>query len=167
MWLKTKSGRLIEMPGPEEDAAITAAAQSDPDAVPLTDAGWEAAKPTLRRGRPPAVVTKERITIRLSPEILRYFRASGPGWETRLDEVLREWVRSPPCRPAFCDLHNATPDGSGSTAGSRYCRRPRRGYPSPGTAAPGAQGGLTGLIGACVDAVLEMGQKGKGLLETC
>jgi len=34
----------------EEDAAITAAAMSDPDARPLTDAEWEAVKPRLRIG---------------------------------------------------------------------------------------------------------------------
>ena len=37
-------------PTPEEDAAITAAAESDPDARPLTDEEWELVKPTLRRG---------------------------------------------------------------------------------------------------------------------
>ena len=49
-----------------EDAAITAAAMSDPDAVPFTDAQWAAIKPEVRTGRPKAEVTKERITIRLS-----------------------------------------------------------------------------------------------------
>ncbi|MEK8088351.1 BrnA antitoxin family protein [Thermithiobacillus plumbiphilus] len=46
--------------------------------------------------RPRAEVTKERITIRLSPEVLSYFRASGPGWQTRMDEALREWMRTHP-----------------------------------------------------------------------
>ena len=65
MQVKSKSGRVFKLPTPKEDAAITAAALSDPDAVPLTDAQWEAARPFVRRGRPPAPVTKERITIRL------------------------------------------------------------------------------------------------------
>ena len=47
---KLKPGTLI--PTPEEDAAITAAAMSDPDATPYTDTEWEAVKPTLKRGRP-------------------------------------------------------------------------------------------------------------------
>lgn len=96
MLLKTKSGRLVGLPTPEEDAAITSAALPDPDAMPLTDAEWVAAKPSLGRGRPRAEVTKERITIRLSPEVLSYFRASGPGWQTRMDEALREWMRTHP-----------------------------------------------------------------------
>jgi uncharacterized protein (DUF4415 family) len=32
------------------------------------------------RGRPKATVTKERITIRLSPEVVERYRASGDGW---------------------------------------------------------------------------------------
>ncbi len=45
---KLKHGVIF--PTPEEDAAITAAAESDPDARPLTDAEWELVRPTLRRG---------------------------------------------------------------------------------------------------------------------
>ena len=36
--------------------------------------------------------TKERITIRLSPEIVSYFRGSGKGWQARINGVLKEWV---------------------------------------------------------------------------
>ena len=46
------------------------------------------------RGRPKAAVTKERITIRLSPDVVQTFRATGNGWQTRMDEALREWVKS-------------------------------------------------------------------------
>ncbi len=60
-----------------EDAAITAAAISDPDALPFTDAQWEALKPKLRTGRPKAEVTKERISIRLSRDVVTQFRATG------------------------------------------------------------------------------------------
>ena len=82
------------MPTPEEDAAITAAAMSDPDAIPHTDREWEAVKPALKRGRPLAAATKERITIRLSPEVVRAFRASGDGWQTRMDAALRDWLKT-------------------------------------------------------------------------
>ncbi len=34
--------------------------------------------------------TKERITIRLSRDVLAHFRAAGPGWQSRIDEVLRK-----------------------------------------------------------------------------
>ncbi len=46
------------------------------------------------RGRPKAVVTKERITIRLSQEVVARFRASGAGWQTRVDAALKDWLRT-------------------------------------------------------------------------
>lgn len=51
---------------------------------------------TKLRGRPKAAVTKERITIRLSPEVLGAFRATGQGWQTRVDAALRDWLQTHP-----------------------------------------------------------------------
>jgi uncharacterized protein (DUF4415 family) len=48
----------------------------------------------VRRGRgPQQTPTKQAVSIRLSPEVLDYFRATGKGWQTRLDEVLKGYVR--------------------------------------------------------------------------
>lgn len=91
---KLKPGHVS--PTAEEDAAITAAAEADPVARPLTDAQWDAVKPLVRRGRPPAAVTKERITIRLSHDVVERFRATGAGWQTRVDAALREWLGRQP-----------------------------------------------------------------------
>ena len=82
-----------------EDAAITAAAMSDPDAVPFTDAQWTAVKPNVRTGRPKAEVTKERITIRLSQDVVTQFRATGVGWQTRMDAALRQYIAEHPTKP--------------------------------------------------------------------
>lgn len=38
--------------------------------------------------------TKERITIRLSPEVVQRFRATGDGWQTRLDAALQDWLKT-------------------------------------------------------------------------
>ena len=89
---KLKPGTIL--PTPEEDAAITTAAQADPDALPLTDAEWTAAMPKVRRGRRLAAVTKERITIRLSRDVVETFRASGDGWQTRVDTALKDWLKT-------------------------------------------------------------------------
>ena len=37
---------------------------------------------------------KERITIRLSPEVVQRFRATGDGWQTRVDTALKDWLKS-------------------------------------------------------------------------
>lgn len=39
---------------------------------------------------------KERITIRLSREVVEQFRSTGPGWQTRLDDALTSWVKAHP-----------------------------------------------------------------------
>jgi uncharacterized protein (DUF4415 family) len=46
----------------------------------------------VSRGRPKSENPKEAISIRLSPDVLVAFREMGPGWQTRIDEVLRDWV---------------------------------------------------------------------------
>lgn len=35
---------------------------------------------------------KQRITIQLSSDVVERFRATGEGWQTRLDAALREWL---------------------------------------------------------------------------
>lgn len=37
--------------------------------------------------------TKERITIRLSRDVIGRFRSSGPGWQGKVDTALREWLK--------------------------------------------------------------------------
>jgi len=87
---KLKQGTIL--PTAEEDAAITAAAISDPDTMPLTDKEWKEVKPLVRVGRPKAEVTKERITIRLSRDVVMPFRKTGKGWQTRIDAALRQYI---------------------------------------------------------------------------
>ena len=89
---KLKTG--IRLPTPAEDSAITAAAMADPDAVPFTDAEWEQVKPLVRRGRPLGSGTKTQVTLRLDVEVVEKFRASGDGWQTRINEALKSWVRT-------------------------------------------------------------------------
>lgn len=89
---KLKAG--IILPTPAEDAAITATAMADPDAVPFTDAEWEQVKPLVRRGRPLGSGTKTQVTLRLDVEVVEKFRASGDGWQTRINEALKSWVRT-------------------------------------------------------------------------
>lgn len=90
---KLKSGTMV--PTPEEDAVITAAAMSDPDAIPLTDAEWDVVKPLARIGRPPsAKPLKVPTTIRFDADVLAALKASGKGWQTRVNEAMREWLKS-------------------------------------------------------------------------
>lgn len=92
--IKTRSGRVLQLPTPEDEAIITAAANADPDAIPLTDAEWEQVKPLVRRGRPLGSGTKAQVTLRLDVDVLEKFRASGDGWQTRINDALKSWVQT-------------------------------------------------------------------------
>jgi len=37
--------------------------------------------------------TKVAVTLRYSPEVLRFFKATGEGWQARMDEALKEWIK--------------------------------------------------------------------------
>ena len=112
MSIKGKSGRVFHMPSGEEDQLINAA--FDEDSPELDDAFFERARPAAqvlgqdvvdalvlsrKRGRPSgsrAAQRKEQVSIRLSQDVLAHFRAGGPGWQTRIDAALREWLSRQP-----------------------------------------------------------------------
>lgn len=72
----------------------------DPDDAPeLSDAFFEHAdeyngEKLIKRGRPKSVVVRERITIRLEPDVVQQFKASGPGWQTRMNAALVDWLKT-------------------------------------------------------------------------
>lgn len=45
-----------------------------------------------RRG-PQKAPTKERVGLRLDPEVVAHFRATGPGWQSRINDVLAKHVK--------------------------------------------------------------------------
>jgi uncharacterized protein (DUF4415 family) len=72
----------------------------DPDDAPEITDQWIAGaelyhgKKMVRRGRPAGTAKKTQTTVRISNEVLAFFRASGRGWQTRMDEALRKFVAS-------------------------------------------------------------------------
>ena len=73
----------------------TTATWTDPDDAPeLTEAFFKTADQYVgtqlkTRGRPKASVTKEPVKIRLDADVLAALRASGDGWQTRINDTLR------------------------------------------------------------------------------
>lgn len=76
----------LEALSPEEDRAITEDALADPDNPPLDDEFF------ARRGRPPLENPKQAIKLRLDADLVARLRASGPGWQTRANAMLRKAV---------------------------------------------------------------------------
>jgi uncharacterized protein (DUF4415 family) len=68
----------------------------DEDDRPLTDAELNAGLEVAlrKRGRPAGTATKEQVAIRFDHEILETFRKDGPGWQTRMNDALRDWLKS-------------------------------------------------------------------------
>ena len=95
MLLKTKSGHLLELPSQEESLKINAGIAADPDTYELSSAEFSQLK---RMGRPKAAVTKQRVTIRLSRKVVDEFRATGAGWQTKIDAALVEYIKEHPLR---------------------------------------------------------------------
>ena len=52
-----------------------------------------AAREAIKREGPKDPHRKVLLSVRYSPEVVDYFRATGSGWQARMDEVLKEWVK--------------------------------------------------------------------------
>lgn len=67
----------------------------DPDDAPELDDEWfqkadlMIGDKVIRRGRPPGS-TKGLVSLRLDKEVIEHFRATGAGWQTRMNDVLRK-----------------------------------------------------------------------------
>ena len=79
-------------------SATTAAALADPDAQPMTDEELDSLVPyqVYLRGRPKLANKKQLVSVRYSPEVLQWFRATGPGWQARMDEALKAHIARNP-----------------------------------------------------------------------
>jgi uncharacterized protein (DUF4415 family) len=101
---RARARRLDETADAEADAAVLAAAAADPDAKPMADGSLKRMRPahevvpelvarTLRRrGRPRSPSPKQQVTLRLDADLIARLRASGAGWQVRVNEVLKRWL---------------------------------------------------------------------------
>lgn len=67
----------------------------------LTDAWFDRATPhhggkPVARGRPKAAEPKQAVSLRLSQRVIAGFRSAGPGWQTRINAVLEQWLAEHP-----------------------------------------------------------------------
>lgn len=86
--------RKFRLPTPREDAAIAAGIAADEDTHEVGAAEFRRMK---RIGRPPSTTpTKVSTTLRLDADVLEGLRATGPGWQTRVNAALRSWLRRHP-----------------------------------------------------------------------
>lgn len=80
----------------------TSPTETDIDSPRTKVADWEGA--VLKQGGveigraktrgPNTRPIKEQVTVRYSPEVLTAFRATGTGWQTRMNDALKDWLRT-------------------------------------------------------------------------
>jgi uncharacterized protein (DUF4415 family) len=70
------------------DGAIRKAVASDPDAAPIAGADW------FRRAKIVLPEPKKAVSIRLDRDVTEWFQRQGRGYQTRINAVLRAYVRA-------------------------------------------------------------------------
>ena len=100
---KVRARRVAATITDADDADALAAAKADADSPPLkTGARLRPAHevhPQLvveqlrRRGRPKLASPKRQVTLRLDADIVDGMRATGPGWQVRVNATLRRWLQ--------------------------------------------------------------------------
>lgn len=79
-----------------KSSAATKTEWIDPDDAPeLTDEWFDKADfmigdQIIRPGRPKGSGAKQPVSLRLDKDVLAHFRATGPGWQSRMNEALRK-----------------------------------------------------------------------------
>ena len=77
---------------PSKDFAWDGVSEDD---RPATAAELQAGVAAHRkRGRPAGSATKEQVAIRFDHDVLAAFRTAGPGWQTRMNDALRDWLKT-------------------------------------------------------------------------
>ena len=89
---KKPNPELIDDENPEWTAADFAKARPASEVLPQIFGAKLAQEILKPRGRPRAEHPKERINIRLSHEVVEYFKSAGDGWQTRIDSALRQFI---------------------------------------------------------------------------
>jgi uncharacterized protein (DUF4415 family) len=82
--------RKFHVPDEEEDALINAGIAADEDTYELSSEEFKNIK--RGRGRPKATARKVAISIRLDDDVASYFKSQGAGWQTRVNEVLKQYA---------------------------------------------------------------------------
>ncbi|MFE8646830.1 BrnA antitoxin family protein [Sphingomonas sp. NCPPB 2930] len=93
MTTRSKNRQLV-IPTAAEDAAIAVGIAQDDDTFEITAADMARMQPLRRLGRPPALQPKVPMTMRVDADVLEAIKASGTGWQTRVNRLLRDAVRT-------------------------------------------------------------------------
>lgn len=66
---------------------------SQPEDKEATATEFSTAMTKKRAGRPVSATHKTPLSLRLSDDVVEFFKSTGKGWQTRINEALREYVK--------------------------------------------------------------------------
>ena len=89
---KPSKTKKVHRENPEWTAAMIANARPAREVLPKIFGARTAATMLKPRGRPKSSDSKIAISLRLPPDTLARWKATGPGWQTRMADILRESV---------------------------------------------------------------------------
>ncbi len=92
---------IARAPGKDRALTLKEAAKWK-DSVVVKGGGYAAVRDAVAAKRKPGqrgpqvAPTKQLVSVRYSTEVLEFFRAGGEGWQTRMDDALKQWVAAQP-----------------------------------------------------------------------
>ena len=90
--ITTRRGRVLMLPTPVENDVIKAGIAADPDTYERPTEEIKGMRRLARIGRPPLPEKRPTLNMRIDAQVLAAFKATGPGWQTRINALLREAV---------------------------------------------------------------------------
>jgi uncharacterized protein (DUF4415 family) len=81
------------MSAKRKDSARTSRGKDEPPEITeswVTEADLRRGSKIVRRGRPKLLNPRRLLSLRLPPNVIASWKASGPGWQTRMAEVLEK-----------------------------------------------------------------------------
>jgi uncharacterized protein (DUF4415 family) len=100
-WARVAREAKADVPVPFDEALDP----YDPNDAAAVDAYWSSARVVQAGGSEPFAAVKQRVrgpqlapkkvatAIRLSPDVVAYFKSTGPGWQTRVNAALEDYIK--------------------------------------------------------------------------
>ena len=92
-WDRVKREAAQNAPVPFNPATDKNSEPYNPNAAAAVAAYWKGATIKRGRGRPTVPVKRPTLNMRVDAEVLDAFKATGPGWQTRINALLRDAIK--------------------------------------------------------------------------
>ena len=92
-WERVKREAAKNAPVSFDPATDASSEPYNPNDAAAVAAYWKDATIQRERGRPALAVKRPTLNMRVDAEVLEAFKATGPGWQTRINALLRDAIK--------------------------------------------------------------------------